>query len=119
MNGLPIYDESARKIGYFTFMDRDEKTVLCVKGILDNTINGYLILTNKKLFFYYWSNVNRENKFIATYPYISSVKIRSGILSSTLNIKNRKETFRISKIKNRDALNMFKRLMQIIADSSL
>ena len=50
MNGLPIHDESARKIGYFIFMDRNEKTVLCVKGILDNTINGYLILTNKKLF---------------------------------------------------------------------
>jgi len=42
MDGFPIHDEPANIIGYFTIMDRDKKTVLCIKGNLDSTINGHL-----------------------------------------------------------------------------
>ena len=70
------FDSPAQDIGYFIFMDRDEETVLYTKGVLDDTINGYLVLTTKKLFFFFWSNINRDKKFIASYPYIVSVEIQ-------------------------------------------
>jgi len=35
MNDFPVFDKPAQDIGYFIFMDRDEKTVFYAKGILD------------------------------------------------------------------------------------
>ncbi len=32
MDSLPIHDASAHRVGYFTIMDRGEKTVFCVEG---------------------------------------------------------------------------------------
>ena len=86
MGDLPVFDKPAQDIGYFTFMDRDEKTLLYSKGILDNDIEGHLVLTTKKLFFFFWSNINRDKQFIATYPYISSVNVRDLPRSDPLDV---------------------------------
>jgi hypothetical protein len=32
MDSLPIHDDSAHRVGYFTIMDRSKKTVFCVEG---------------------------------------------------------------------------------------
>ena len=96
-------------------MDRDEETILYAKGLLDDTINGYLILTNKKLFFFFWSNINRDKKFIASHPYLVSAELKKGTFSSTIKISSKKETFSISRMKNPEAALFIKRLEEIIS----
>lgn len=117
MNQLRSFDSPAQDIGYFIFMDRDEETVLHARGILDDTINGHLILTNKKLFFFFWSNINRDQKFIASYPYLVSADIKNGIFFSTLTVSSKKETFTISRIKKSRAQAFMKKLDGIISGS--
>ncbi|MFA5014350.1 MAG: PH domain-containing protein [Actinomycetota bacterium] len=117
MNKNLSYDEKAQTIGYFPFMEPDEKTVFAVSGTLENIISGFLVLTNKKLFFYFYSNITRDKKFIATYPYINSASLKEGMIYSTLVVSNKKESFNISKIKKNDALKSYKILNEIIKDN--
>ncbi len=114
MNENLSYDEKAQTIGYFPFMEPDEKTVFAVPGTLENIIGGILVLTNKKLFFYFYSNITRDKKFIATYPYIISASLKEGMIYSTLVVSNKKESLNISKIKKNDALKSYKILNEII-----
>jgi len=46
-------------------MGPGEKTVFIPPGVLDNITSGYLVLTDKKLFFYFYSNIAIDKKFIA------------------------------------------------------
>ncbi|HEY4663188.1 MAG TPA: PH domain-containing protein [Candidatus Humimicrobiaceae bacterium] len=114
MNEKFPYDDKAQTIGYFPFMEPDEKTVFSVPGTLENLIGGFLVLTNKKLFFYFYSNITRDKKFIATYPYIISANLKEGMIYSTLIVSNKKEGFNINKIKKNDALKSYKILNEII-----
>ena len=111
------FDSPAQDIGYFIFMDRDEETVLYAKGILDDTIKGYLVLTTKKLFFFFWSNINRDKKFIASYPYIISAEIDNRAFSSTITVSSKKETFTISRIKKSKAASFMQKLDEIISNN--
>ena len=104
------FDQPAQDIGYFIFMDRDEETLLYAKGLLDNTIDGYLVLTSKKLFFFFWSNISRDKKFIASYPYLVSAEIKNSTFSSTITVRTKKETFVISRIKKSKALPLIEKL---------
>jgi len=115
MNGFSSLDKTSQDIGYFIFMDRGEKTVLCAKGVLDGTIKGYLVLTDQKLFFFFWSNINRDKKFIATYPYLVSAEIKQGLFSSTVTVSSRKETFVISNINKAKAAAVVEKLDSIIS----
>ncbi len=117
MNDKFPYDEKAQKIGYFPFMEPDEKTVFAVPGTMENLINGFLVLTSKKLFFYFYSNITRDKKFIATYPYIISTDLKEGMVYSTLAVSNKKESFSIGKIKKNDALKSCKILNEIIKNN--
>lgn len=114
MKKIYTSDEQAQNIGYFPFIDPDEKTILTATGILENTVNGILILTNKKLFFYFYSNITRDKKFIATHPYIVSVDLKEGLVYSTLIIRNKKESFKIQKLKRKDAREFYRILKKII-----
>jgi hypothetical protein len=109
------FDQPAQDIGYFIFMDRDEETILYAKGLLDNTINGHLVLTSKKLFFFFWTNINRDKKFIATYPYLVSAEIKNGAFSSTITVSSKKETFVINRMKKSKASLFIEKLEKIIS----
>jgi hypothetical protein len=111
------FDSPAQDTGYFIFMDRDEETVLYAKGVLDDTINGYLVLTTKKLFFFFWSNINRDKKFIASYPYIVSAEMQKHTFSSTLVVSSKKETFAISRMKKSKAAVFMQKLDEIISNN--
>ncbi|HEY4695476.1 MAG TPA: PH domain-containing protein [Candidatus Hydromicrobium sp.] len=117
MNEHLLYDEEAQNMGYFPFMEPGEKTVFTAPGILDNIINGYLVLTDKKIFFYFYSNIARDKKFIATYPYIISASLKEGLIYSTLVVSSKKESIKINKIKKKDALKFYKILNEIIKDN--
>ena len=117
MNESISFDRPAQDVGYFIFMDRDEKTVLHTKGILDDTISGYLVLTTKKLFFFFWSNINRDKKFIASYPYLVSAEIKRGAFSSTITVCSKKEIFTISRIKKSKAAAFMQKLDEIISNN--
>jgi len=114
MNKIYSGDEKAQNIGYFPFIDPDEKTVFTAPCILENTVSGILILTNKKLFFYFYSNITRDKKFIATYPFIVSVDLKEGLIYSTLTIRNKRESFKIQKLKKKDAREFHRILKKII-----
>ena len=94
-----------------------QQTILYAKGLLDDTINGYLVLTDRKLFFFFWSNISRDKKFIASYPYLVSAKIENGIFYSTITISSKKETFSISRIKKSRAALIIKKLKEIISEN--
>lgn len=110
-------DEQAQNIGYFPFIGPDEKTILTSPCTLENTISGILILTNKKIFFYFYSNITRDKKFIATYPYIVSADLNEGLVYSTLTIKSKKESFKIQKLKRKDAREFHRTLNKIILEN--
>jgi len=114
MNEQFSHDTESQTRGYFPFMDPDEKTVFTASGNLENIVDGYLVLTNKKLFFYFYSNINRDKKFIATYPYIISARVKNGFLYSTLTIDNKKESVSIYKLKKKDSLKFHRLLNDII-----
>ncbi|MBM3703233.1 MAG: hypothetical protein FJW63_09695 [Actinobacteria bacterium] len=117
MNKFPLNDEKAQVLGYFSFMGQGEKTVFIAPGVLDNITSGYLVLTDKKLFFYFYSNIAKDKKFIATYPFIVYTSLKEGFIYSTLNINNKKESFKIEKIKKKDAREFYNILNKIIKDN--
>ncbi|GAG63078.1 hypothetical protein ES705_00890 [subsurface metagenome] len=117
MNKFPLNDEKAQVLGYFSFMGPGEKTVFIAAGVLDNIINGYLVLTDKKLFFFFYSNITIDKKFIATYPFIVSVDVKEGLIYSTLTINNKKESIKIEKIKKKDAREFYSILSKIIKNN--
>jgi hypothetical protein len=117
MNENLLYDEKAQNIGYFPFMEPGEKTVFIAPGTLDNIVNGYLVLTDKKLFFYFYSNITREKKFIGTYPYIVSASLKEGLIYSTLVVNNKKESTRINKMKKKEAAEFYKILSNVVKDN--
>ncbi len=114
MGEFSLGDSQAHDMGYFPFMGPGEKTVLTAPGILENTIAGLLVLTDKKLFFYFYSNITRDKKFIATYPFVNSADLKEGLIYSTLIVKNKKESFKIEKIKKKDAVEFYNILIKII-----
>jgi hypothetical protein len=103
-----------RDSGFLLFVGADEKIVYEAPGILNNIVQGKLVLTDKKLFFYFISNISRDKEFIASYPYIVSAELKEGIFNSTLIIKNKKETFEITKINKKPARDFHKILSGII-----
>lgn len=117
MNEQSKPDKKSRDMGYFPFMEPGEKTIFTAPGNLENIVNGHLILTSKKLFFYFYSNINRDKKFIATHPYIKSVRLKEGLFYSTLTIQNKKEHISIHRIRKKDALE-FSRLLNSIIEKN-
>ncbi len=117
MNKLPSIDEQAQNMGYFPFTTPDEKTIFTAPGILENTVNGLLILTNKKLFFYFYSNITRDKKFIATHPFITAADLKEGLIYSTLTVSSKKESFRIQKLSKKDAREFHRILIKIIREN--
>ena len=115
MNTPGSFDHTAQDIGYYIFLDRDEKTTLCAKGLLDDTIRGYLVLTDKKLFFFFWTNINRDKKFIASHPYLVSAEMKKGTFSSTLTISSKRETFVISRMRKHKAILFMEKLEDIVS----
>ncbi len=99
---------------YLLFMEPGEKVLYDASGILNNEIQGYLVLTDKRLFFYFVSNISRDKKFIATYPYIVSASLKSGLIYSELTIKNKKESFTIKKVNKKRAKEFYSKLNNII-----
>jgi len=118
MNEQLTYDTESQDKGYFPFMGPDEKTVFTAPGNFENIIDGHLVLTNKKLFFYFYSNITRDKRFIATYPYIISAKIKNGLLYSTLTIENKKESINIHKLRKKDSLEFYRLLNNIINNNN-
>jgi len=100
--------------GFLLFVDSDEKTIYETSGFINNTIGGKLVLTDKKLFFFFVSNISRDKIFIASHPYIVSVLLKEGLTSSTLVINNKKESFTIKKLNKNEAKTFYSLLNDII-----
>jgi hypothetical protein len=100
--------------GFLLFVDSDEKTIYEASGFINDTITGKLVLTDKKLFFFFVSNISRDKIFIASHPYIVSVSLKEGLTSSTLVINNRKEGFTIKKLNKNEAKTFYSLLNDII-----
>jgi hypothetical protein len=118
MNKTTTVKDVSQELGYFPFMSTDEKTIYNTKGILNNLAKGYLVLTDKKLFFYFFSNISRDKKFIATHSYIKSAELKEGFIYSTLKIDTEKESFTIGKISKKSAKEFCSILNNIITDNS-
>ena len=103
---------------YYLFIGQDEKLIYKADGVLNNAVNGTLMLSDSKLFFYFVSNISRDRKFIATYPYIISAQLKQGLSSSSLIIKNKKESFEIKKMNKKQASEFCAILKEIIAKNS-
>ncbi|MBM3708137.1 MAG: hypothetical protein FJW69_07345 [Actinobacteria bacterium] len=112
-----IRSSKPKDADYFLFMGANEKIVYETQGVLNNRVNGYLVLTDKKLFFYFISNISRDKIFIATYPYIVSAELKEGLLSSALIIKNKKESFMINRINKKEAEELSQILKKIIEEN--
>lgn len=112
-----IRSSKPKDADYFLFLGANEKIVYETQGVLDNKVNGYLVLTDKKLFFYFISNISRDKIFIATYPYIISAELKNGLISSSILIKNQKESFTISKIIKKEAEELSQILNKIIKEN--
>jgi hypothetical protein len=100
--------------GFLLFVDSDEKTIYEASGFINDTIAGKLVLTDKKLFFFFVSNISRDKIFIASHPYIVSVLLKEGLASSTLEINSKKESFSIKKLKKNEAKTFYVLLNDII-----
>lgn len=100
--------------GFLLFIDPDEKTIYETSGFINDAIKGNLVLTDKKLFFFYVSNISRDSIFIASHPYIAAVSLKEGLTSSTLVISSKKEAFVIKKINKNDAKTFYNLLNGII-----
>ncbi len=103
--------------GYNLFLNPDEEVVYAADSMFDKIIKGVLVLTNKRVFFYYVSNICRDKKFLASYPYILSADVKEGIFSSTLFIKTKQETFIIRKLDKTSARKFKDLLDNIIKDN--
>ncbi|MCL4415216.1 MAG: PH domain-containing protein, partial [Actinobacteria bacterium] len=99
---------------FLLFIDPDEKTIYETSGFINDAIKGNLVLTDKKLFFFYVSNISRDSIFIASHPYIAAVSLKEGLTSSTLVISSKKEAFVIKKINKNDAKTFYNLLNGII-----
>jgi len=100
--------------GFLLFVDSDEKTIYEASGLLNDTVAGKLVLTDKKLFFFFVSNISRDTIFIASHSFIVSVSLREGLTFSTLIINNKKESFTIKKLKKNEAKTFYGLLSNII-----
>jgi hypothetical protein len=100
--------------GFLLFVDSDEKTIYEASGFINYTTAGKLVLTDKKLFFFFVSNISRDKIFIASHPYIASVSLKEGMISSTLVINNKKESFTIKKLNKNEAKTFYSLLNDII-----
>ena len=114
MNKPSSVDNQAQDMAYSPFISPGEKTIFAAPGILENTVSGLLILTNKKLFFYFYSNITRDKKFIATHPFIVSADLKEGLIYSTLTVSSKKESFSIQKLNKKDAREFHRVLTKII-----
>jgi hypothetical protein len=113
-----IIKQSKKDTDYFLFIGTNEKVVFEARGILNDTIEGNLLLTDKKLFFYFVSNISRDKIFIASYPYIKSVVLAGGVLFSTLKISNVKdESFEVKKMDKKAAKEFYNILNRIISEN--
>jgi len=99
---------------FFVFMGPDEKLIQAVNGVLAKTIEGKLVLTDKKLFFSFYSNIAVDKQFIATHPYIMEVSLKEGLLYSALTVSSKKDTFVISKINKQEAQKFYSHLKAIV-----
>jgi len=100
--------------GFLLFVDSDEKTIYEASGFINDTLVGKLVLTDKKLFFFFVSNISRDKIFIASQPYIVSASLKEGMISSTLVINNKKESFTIKKLNKNEAKTFYSLLNDII-----
>ncbi len=105
---------SIKKELYYVFMGPEEKLRKAVKGTLNGIANGQLVLTDKKLFFYFTSNISSDQEFIATYPFLKEANLQEGMFFSTINIATKKDSFTISKINKKEARKIHKLLEDII-----
>jgi hypothetical protein len=112
-----IRNQKPKDSDYFLFIGANEKMVYEASGVFNNKVNGYLVLTDKKLFFYFISNISRDKIFIATYPYIVSVELKERLLGSTLKISNKKESFEIKKINKKEAKEFYQILSKIAEEN--
>lgn len=99
---------------HLLYLNPDEEMVYYADGLLDNSVNGTLVLTNEKLFFYFESNISREQKFIGRQAFITEAKLKEGFLSSELLIRNKKESFSIRKMKKDRARKFYEFLQDIM-----
>ncbi|MCG9479802.1 MAG: PH domain-containing protein [Actinomycetia bacterium] len=102
---------------FFVFMGPDEKLIQAVPGVLNNITGGKLVLTDKKLFFSFISNISVDKQFIATYPYIMEANLKEGILYSAITVSSKKDTFTISKMNKKEAKKLYSQL-KTIADKN-
>ena len=100
--------------GFLLFVDSDEKTIYEASGFINDTTSGKLVLTDKKLFFFFVSNISRDKIFIASHPYIVSVSLKEGLTSSTLIVNSKKESFTIKKLGKNGAKTFYSLLKDII-----
>lgn len=107
-------DQRAMGSDYMLFLGTDENLIDTARGVLDNTVEGSLILTDKKLFFYYVSNICRDKVFIATHAYLKSVELKNGLFNSTLIIESKNKSFKVQKINRKQAKKFYERLEKII-----
>ena len=109
--------EALKDMDYMLFLKSDEKLVYAAKGNLEKTIDGSIVLTDKKLFFYFVSNISRDKILIATYPYLKSVKLKKGLIYSSLGIESDKDSYNIYRIKKDQAEELYKLLDNIIREN--
>ena len=114
MNKSEIKKLNLNDSGFLLFVDSDEKTIYEASGFINDTLVGKLVLTDKKLFFFFVSNISRDKIFIASQPYIVSVSLKEGVISSTLVINNKKESFTIKKLNKNEAKTFYSLLNDII-----
>lgn len=109
--------ESPKDKDYLLFLASDEKLIYAAGGNLENTIDGSIVLTDKKVFFYFVSNISRDKVFITAYPYLKSVKLKKGLIYSTLFIESTKDSYNVFRIKKDPAMEMYKLLDRIIKEN--
>jgi len=102
---------------YMLFLGTDEKLIYNAKGVFDNTIEGHLVLTDKKLFFYYVSNIARDKILIATHPNLESVKLKDSLFNSSLTINSKTKSCSIKKMNKKDAKELSIKLEKIIKEN--
>ncbi len=98
---------------YFIFLEPGEKVIQASRGLLDKALQGKIILTDKKLFFGFYSNISVDKQFIASHPYISHADLKEGMVYSAVTVSNKKKTFTISKINKKEARQLYVRLKEI------
>jgi len=100
----PVLPKDAKHLLY---LNPGEEMVYHADGLLDDSVKGTLVLTNEKLFFYFESNISREQIFIGRHAFIVEAKLKEGFMSSELSIRNKKESFSIRKMKKDQARKFY------------